>query len=96
MSSAARPASTAADGPLVTSVQDNVARVSGRHAPLSMCPGCLETRIYSQHGIPAVAYGPGPMSVMHAPDEHVPIANMIEACAVYSAVLGDTLGYTLD
>jgi acetylornithine deacetylase/succinyl-diaminopimelate desuccinylase-like protein len=33
------------------------------------------------------------MSVMHAPDEHVPIANLIEACAVYAAVLGDTLGY---
>ena len=59
-----------------------------------MCPGCLETRIYSEHGIPAVAYGPGPMAVMHAPDEHVPIANLVEACSVYAAVLGDTLGYS--
>jgi acetylornithine deacetylase/succinyl-diaminopimelate desuccinylase family protein len=89
----ARPASTPIDHALVKSVQDNVTHVSGRHAPLSMCPGCLETRIYSQHGIPAVAYGPGPMSVMHGPDEHVPIANLIEACTVYAAILGDTLGY---
>ncbi len=89
----ARPASTPADSAIVTSVRDNVARVSKRSASLSMCPGCLETRIYSQHGIPAVAYGPGPMSVMHAPDEHVPISNLLEACTVYAAVLGDTLGY---
>lgn len=89
----ARPASTPADDPLVRSVADNVTRATGRHAPLSMCPGCLETRIYSRFGIPAVAYGPGPMSVMHGPDEHVPIANLVEACTVYAAVLGDTLGY---
>jgi len=92
----ARPASTPADHPLVKSVQDSVTRMSGRHASLSMCPGCLETRIYNELGIPAVAYGPGPMAVMHAPDENVPIANLIEACSVYAAVLGDTLGYRTD
>jgi len=89
----ARPSATPADDGLITSVQDNVARATGRQAPLSMCPGCLETRIYSQHGIPAVAYGPGPMSVMHGPNEHVPVANLVEACTVYAGVLGDTLGY---
>jgi acetylornithine deacetylase/succinyl-diaminopimelate desuccinylase-like protein len=30
---------------------------------------------------------------MHAPEEHVPIANLVEACAVYAGVLGHTLGY---
>lgn len=89
----ARPASTPPDHDLVRVVESNIARVRGRHASLSMCPGCLETRIYSQHGIPAVAYGPGPTTVMHAPDEHVPISNLVEACAVYAGVLGDTLGY---
>lgn len=58
-----------------------------------MCPDCLETRIYSEHEIPAVAFGPGPMAVMHAPDEYVPLSNLTEACAVYAAVLGDTFGY---
>lgn len=89
----ARPAWVSSDDPLVRSLRDNVTRLSGRHASLTMCPGCLETRIYSQHDIPAVAYGPGPMSLMHAPDEHVPISNLVEACAVYAAVLGDMLGY---
>jgi acetylornithine deacetylase/succinyl-diaminopimelate desuccinylase-like protein len=90
----ARPAATAADDDLVRSVQSNVTKIRGSDAPLSMCPGCLETRIYSQHGIPAVAYGPGPMAVMHGPDEHVPIANLIEACTAYATVLGDILGTT--
>ncbi len=91
----ARPASAGVDQPLITSIQDNIKRFGARRASLSMCPGCLETRIYSEHGIPAAAYGPGPMAVMHAPDEHVPITNLIEACAVYAAVLGDTFGYRL-
>ncbi len=89
----ARPASTPPDHALIRSIQDNVELLSQRHAPLSMCPGCLETRIYAEHGIPAVAYGPGPMAVMHGPDEHVPLANLVEACATYAAVLGDLLGY---
>jgi acetylornithine deacetylase/succinyl-diaminopimelate desuccinylase-like protein len=88
-----RPASTPIDHPIVTSIPANIAKIAGRQAALSMCPGCLETRIYSEHGIPAVAYGPGPMAVMHGPDEHVPLANLSEACAVYAAVLGDNLGY---
>jgi succinyl-diaminopimelate desuccinylase len=92
----ARPASAPADAALLRSVQDSVAVIAERDAPLSMCPGCLETRVYSQHGIPAVAYGPGPSSAMHAPDEHVPITNLVEACAVYAAVLGDLLGYAAD
>lgn len=89
----ARPASVSPENALVESIRRNVEAVNGRHAPLSMCPGCLETRIYSQHGIPAVAYGPGPMALMHAPNEHVPIANLVEACAVYTSVLGDLFGY---
>ena len=33
------------------------------------------------------------MAVMHGPGEHVPIANLIEACAAHTAVLGDSLGH---
>lgn len=85
------PSFTSPDDPLIEAIQNGVSRVSGRHAPLSMCPGCLETRVYSRAGIPAVAYGPGPMAVMHAPDEHVPLVNLEEAAAVYATVLRDQL-----
>ncbi|MEL7207340.1 MAG: ArgE/DapE family deacylase [Actinomycetota bacterium] len=86
------PALTAPDHRLITTVVDGVEEIGGRHASPSMCPGCLETRVYGRAGIPAVAYGPGPMAVMHAPDEHVPIANLVEACTVYAAVLARYLG----
>ena len=81
------PALTSPDAALVAAVQTAIEQVAGRHAPLTMCPGCLETRVYTRAGIDAVAYGPGPMAVMHAPDEHVPVANLLEACAVYASVL---------
>ena len=81
------PALTPPDAPLVATVETAINEVSGRHAPLAMCPGCLESRVYTRAGIDAVALGPGPMAVMHAPDEHVPIDNLVEACAVYTSVL---------
>lgn len=78
---------TSPDHEVVLALQEAVADVAGRHAPLTMCPGCLETRVYNRVGIPSVAYGPGPSEVMHRPDEHVPIKNLVEACEVYVQAL---------
>lgn len=86
------PARTPVDSPLIRHTEAAVHEVTGRRAPLSMCPGCLETRVYSKLGIDAVAYGPGPMAVMHAPDEHVPIQNLVDAHAIYRSILQRTLG----
>lgn len=86
------PALTSPDASLLTTLQTAIEQVAGRHAPLTMCPGCLETRVYTRAGIDAAAYGPGPMAAMHAPDEHVPVTNLLEACAVYATVLRQCLG----
>lgn len=85
------PALTAADSTLIETVESAIFDTSERTAPLAMCPGCLETRVYTRAGVDAVALGPGPMAVMHAPDEHVPIDNLVEACAVYATVLQRSL-----
>jgi len=85
------PAHTAIDAALIKTVESAITDVSGRAAPLAMCPGCLETRVYTRAGIDAVALGPGPLAVMHAPDEHVPVDNLVEACAVYAMVLQRSL-----
>jgi len=85
------PALTPIDASLIATVEDAVTEISGRHAQLAMCPGCLESRVYTRAGIDVVAFGPGPMAVMHAPDEHFPIDNLIEACAVYTTVLARSL-----
>lgn len=81
------PSLTATDSALITSIESTISELGVRHASLAMCPGCLETRVYTRAGIDAVALGPGPMAVMHAPDEHVPIDNLVEACTVYVSAL---------
>jgi succinyl-diaminopimelate desuccinylase len=86
------PARTDEDAPLIQTLRSAVAETSGRRPGLSMCPGCLETRVYSGLGIPSVAYGPGPLAEMHAPTEHVPIDNLVEAAVVYAIALGEHLG----
>ena len=87
------PSLTPPNDDLVASVERAIRNVAGRDVTATMCPGCLETRVYARAGIPAVAYGPGPTAVAHGPDEHVPIENLVEACAVYATVLGERLGY---
>lgn len=86
------PARTDEDDPLIRTLQEAARDTSGRHVRASMCPGCLETRIYSSAGIASVAFGPGPFTEMHGPAEHVPIANLLEAAAVYASTLGNRLG----
>jgi succinyl-diaminopimelate desuccinylase len=88
----ASPAHTDETLPLVDVLRTAVRHASGRTMPLSMCPGCLETRVYSSLGIPSVAYGPGPSAEMHGPAEHVPIENLLEAAAAYAITLGRQLG----
>ncbi len=87
-----KPAMTNVDSSLIRVLEAATFEISGRHPPLAMCPGCLETRIYAELGIPAVAVGPGPIEEMHAPAEHVPIENLLEAAAVYAITLGQLLG----
>jgi succinyl-diaminopimelate desuccinylase len=49
-----------------------------------MCPGLLETRFYAQRGIPALACGPGLLSVSHGPNEFVSLREMENSAAVYA------------
>jgi succinyl-diaminopimelate desuccinylase len=90
------PAYADVDVPLIRTLQNAVHLTSDRQARLSMCPGCLETRIYSNLGIPSIAYGPGPLTQMHAPSEYVPIDNLLEAAAVYAITLDEHLGRNAD
>lgn len=62
-------------------MNDPVGLLAAGRRPVS---GWLETRVYTRAGIDAVACGPGPMEVMHAPDENIPAANLLEACTVYA------------
>jgi succinyl-diaminopimelate desuccinylase len=58
--------------------------VEGAAPSFQMCPGVLDTRWYSQLGIPAFAYGGGRLDVSHGPDEYIDEAAMRRCAAVYA------------
>jgi succinyl-diaminopimelate desuccinylase len=84
----ARGAVTPADGDFVQTVAAAAASVTGTAPTVTCCPGVLESRVYDRLGIPAVAFGPGLIERMHAPDEDVPVANLAAAAATYVDVAG--------
>ena len=61
-----------------------VEAVEAAGATFQLCPGVLETRWYSQLGIPAFAYGGGRLDVSHGPDEHIDEGAMRRCAAVYA------------
>ena len=75
---------TPVDDPLSIALARNIERVTGKPAPFEMCPGLLETRFYAALGIPALAYGPGLLTVSHGPNEFVPIANLAQCAEIYA------------
>jgi len=79
---------TPADGDFVQAVAAAVTAVTGTAPTATCCPGVLETRVYHQLGISAVAFGPGVIERMHGPDEDVPIANLVDAAAIYAELAG--------
>jgi succinyl-diaminopimelate desuccinylase len=44
----------------------------------------LDTRWYSQLGVPAFAYGAGRMDISHGPDEYIDETAMRRCAAVYA------------
>jgi succinyl-diaminopimelate desuccinylase len=62
----------------------NIQQITGRPAEFEMCPGLLEIRFYAQRGIPALAYGPGLLTVSHGPNEFVPIDRIVQCAAIYA------------
>jgi succinyl-diaminopimelate desuccinylase len=75
--------STDPDHPAGRALARCVEAVEGR-AEFQLCPGVLDTRWYSQLGIPAFAYGGGRLDVSHGPDEYIDEAAMLRCAAVYA------------
>ncbi|HMD49169.1 MAG TPA: M20/M25/M40 family metallo-hydrolase, partial [Bryobacteraceae bacterium] len=69
-----------------------VERVTGKVARFEMCPGLLEIRFYAELAIPALAYGPGLLTVSHGPREFVPTGRIVECAEVYALAAAELLG----
>ena len=76
--------STDEDHPAAGRLARCVEDVEGAAPAFRLCPGVLETRWYSQLGIPAFAYGGGSLEVAHGPDEYIDEAAMRRCAAVYA------------
>lgn len=86
-----RSAATEADGALGRALDASIRHVTGKPAPFELCPGVLETRHYAALGIPALAYGPGLLSVSHGPNEFVSVDKLIDCAQVYALTAAQLL-----
>lgn len=68
-----------------------VGAVEGAEPAFRLCPGVLDTRWYSQLGIPAFAYGGGRLDISHGPDEYIDETAMRRCAAVYALFAGAAL-----
>lgn len=85
-------ASVAENHSLARAVGQAVRDVTGTAPVFELCPGLLETRFYAARGVPAVAYGPGLLSVAHGPNEFVSLREMEKCAAIYALVAARMLG----
>ena len=85
---AARPASTDRPTPPPRRSPAASRRSRAPRRAFQLCPGVLDTRWYSQLGIPAFAYGGGRLDVSHGPDEYIDEAAMRRCAAVYALFAG--------
>jgi acetylornithine deacetylase/succinyl-diaminopimelate desuccinylase family protein len=60
-----------------------VGDVTGTEPAFELCPGLLETRFYAERGVPALAYGPGVLSVSHGPEEYVAVSRLVDCAKIY-------------
>ena len=79
------------DSPLAQALARNIQRITGRPAAFEMCPGLLEIRFYAQRGVPALAYGPGLLTVSHGPNEFVPVDRIVQCASIYALTAAELL-----
>jgi succinyl-diaminopimelate desuccinylase len=77
-------ASTPASDPLSRALGESVYAVTKKRPKFELLHGLLETRYYASQGIPALAYGPGLLTVSHGPNEFVPVRNIETCAAIYA------------
>jgi succinyl-diaminopimelate desuccinylase len=75
--------STEQTHPAAQTLAQCIDAVEGAAPSFQLCPGVLDTRWYSQLGIPAFAYGGGRLDISHGPDEYIDEAAMRRCAAVY-------------
>lgn len=82
---------TPADSEFVTSVR-RICGLMGLHPDPIGYQQVSDGRFFADRGIPTVLIGPGTAELAHTPDEHVPVAAVIEAVKLYALAAIEILG----
>jgi acetylornithine deacetylase/succinyl-diaminopimelate desuccinylase family protein len=80
------------DAPLGRALAEAAGRVAGTPARFELCPGVLETRFFSRHGVPGYGYGPGLLGLSHGPEEHIALDALFDCTSVYAMTAARLLG----
>ena len=80
----APPADTPLSNKAARVLGECITDITGSPARYELCAGCLDTRWYTQLGIPAFGFGPGRLEVSHGPNEYVEEAALRRVAAVYT------------
>lgn len=78
------PLQTAPDHPLVRIMQSAVCDVAGEERPLAGYNQGSDGRFFAGDGIPVLIFGPSHPDVGHSANEHVRIAQVVEAARIYA------------
>jgi acetylornithine deacetylase/succinyl-diaminopimelate desuccinylase family protein len=77
--------------PLARALAKSIQEITSRAPQFEMCPGLLESRFYAQRNVPALACGPGRLSVSHGPNEFVSLREMEHCAAIYALTAANLL-----
>jgi succinyl-diaminopimelate desuccinylase len=90
----AEPVAVSSDRPLVKAWQRQVCAVLGRDSHLLLSPGFDDQRFVVVNGgiENCILYGPGVLRLAHAPDEYVPIDDLMSAAGIMALATMDIMG----
>lgn len=90
----AEPVVVARGSELVTTYQRNTRAVLDRESHLLVSPGFDDQRFVVLNGKlnACILYGPGVLSMAHAPDEYVPVDDLVDAAKVMALSAVDLMG----
>jgi succinyl-diaminopimelate desuccinylase len=88
------PVLVSRDNELVTTYQKEIKSVLGRESHFLLSPGCDDQRFVVLNGkIDAcILHGPGVLRMAHAPDEYMPVDDLVNAAKIMALTTLDLLG----